>query len=236
MMILSTVEPDFLRLRLSDNGILALDAEGVLWGMGGNAQGQLGDGTSIDRPDFVRIMDDVTSFASFSDSWDGGSSGFAIRADNTLWAWGRNISGMLGDGTAQNNRFTPVKILDDVAAIYGYTFGSSGFMHAYALRLDGTLYAWGLNDYGQLGNGLGGYGIEAESRPDRVTTPQRVLSLSDVVAVHAGGNHSLAITSNDSVWFWGLTTHWDGRIFDIVPDGGRHLTPVQIMDNVSLPN
>ena len=70
----------------------------------------------------------------------------AIRTDNTLWTWGDNLFGQLGDGT-QDSRPTPQQILTDVSAV------NLGGYHAAAIRTDGTLWMWGSNIDGQLGTG-----------------------------------------------------------------------------------
>ena len=70
----------------------------------------------------------------------------AIRTDGSLWAWGNNEYGQLGDGTTIN-RFEPVKIMEDVA------FVSTNGFSTMAIRADGSLWAWGDNSDGQLGDG-----------------------------------------------------------------------------------
>ncbi|MEG2001226.1 MAG: hypothetical protein RR053_07535, partial [Evtepia sp.] len=70
----------------------------------------------------------------------------AIEADGTLWAWGDNECGELGDGTTEDRLF-PVQVMKNVAAV------SAGIGYTMAIKTDGTLWAWGRNDWGQLGNG-----------------------------------------------------------------------------------
>jgi alpha-tubulin suppressor-like RCC1 family protein len=72
----------------------------------------------------------------------------ALKKDGTVWAWGANGAGQLGDGT-KTVQYVPVKVsgLSDVVAI------AAGFNHTVALRTDGTIWAWGNNYYGQLGDG-----------------------------------------------------------------------------------
>ena len=76
----------------------------------------------------------------------GVGSSFALKADGSLWAWGLNSFGQLGDGTTKG-KATPVKIMDSVASV------SAGAYHAAAIKTDGSLWAWGDNSCGQLGNG-----------------------------------------------------------------------------------
>ena len=76
---------------------------------------------------------------------------YAIRSDGQLWAWGRNVEGQLGDGTT-TRRPSPVRVgasinFSDVKMLTG------GRDHAVAVKNDGSVWAWGWNDYGQIGDG-----------------------------------------------------------------------------------
>lgn len=114
----------------------------------------------------------------------------AIKPDGTLWGWGRNQYGQLGDGTAIN-RFTPVQ-----AAISDVTQVSTGTTHTLAVKSDRTVWSWGLNSSGQLGDG---------TTTGRLT-PSAVPNLTAVLAVAGSQFHSLALKSNGTVWAWG----WNG--------------------------
>ena len=78
----------------------------------------------------------------------GNSHTVAIRTDGTLYAWGSNSSGQLGDGTAVDKN-TPTRIGTDT----DWESVAAGYYHTVAVKTDGTLYAWGRNNYGQLGDG-----------------------------------------------------------------------------------
>jgi alpha-tubulin suppressor-like RCC1 family protein len=103
----------------------------------------------------------------------GGFHSLAIRRDGTLWAWGFNWLGQLGDGTT-TDRHRPVQVLTDVVSV------AAGWEHSLAIRRDGTLWAWGRNEFGQLGDGT----TTDRHRPVQV--------LTDVVSVAAGSAYSLA--------------------------------------------
>ena len=132
----------------------------------------------------VPSLSDVHAVAAGADFF------LALRTDGTVWAWGMNESGQLGDGTEQS-RQEPVQVLglSDVEMI------AAGFDHALAVRDDGSVWAWGANALGQLGDG----GEVARS------VPGEVIGLTDVVGIAAGWSHSLAITADGGVWSWG----WD---------------------------
>jgi hypothetical protein len=95
----------------------------------------------------------------------GGSHTVAIKADGTLWAWGRNQAGQLGDGTTEDQS-SPVQ----VGTATNWLAVAAGHHHTVAVRSDGTLWAWGRNQSGQLGgchlgqrqeqSGAGGHGHE----------------------------------------------------------------------------
>ena len=137
------------------------------------------------------------------------SSTMAIISDNSLWTWGYNYDGDLGDGTT-TARYSPVKVMDDVASAF---FSLTSTM---AIKTDGSLWAWGDNGDGQLGDGT----ITDRHSPVKV--------MGDVVSVFTGGTSTMAIKSDNSLWAWG---HNDcGQL----GDGTRinkHL-PVKVMDDV----
>jgi alpha-tubulin suppressor-like RCC1 family protein len=166
---------------------LALRADGTVWAWGFNDFGQLGNGTttSSSTPVQVNGLAGVTAIAA------GDLHSLALRTDGTVWAWGYNYAGQLGNGTTTHSS-VPVQVsgLSDVTAIAA---GSAQGDHSLALRTDGTVWAWGYNYAGQLGNGT------TTNSP----TPVQVSGLSDVTAIAAGFNHSLALRTDGTVRAWG---------------------------------
>lgn len=131
----------------------------------------------------------------------------ALHSDGTVWAWGKNKEGQLGDGS-QTKQPVPVRIegLRDVADV------AAGYDHSLAVKTDGTVWAWGKNEMGQLGDG---------STANR-SSPVQVSGLSGIAAVAAGGAHSLALGEDFRVWAWG--NNFDGQA-GTGTDGNQYTTP-----------
>jgi alpha-tubulin suppressor-like RCC1 family protein len=173
---------------------LALKSDGTVWAWGDNLYGQLGDGTNAERKTPVK----VSGLTDVVDVDAGFEHNLAVKSDGTVWAWGGNLKGQLGDGTYTESNNTPVKVgdLTDVVAVSG------SWYHSLALKSDGTVWAWGDNVYGQLGDG---------TDLDR-NTPVEVSGLTGVADVEAGGYRSLALKSDGTVWAWG--NNWRGQLGD----------------------
>jgi len=136
----------------------------------------------------------------------------AIKSDGSLWAWGYNDVGQLGDGT-KVDRHTPVKIMDGVAQV------SAGSSYSLAIKSDGSLWAWGYNGYfGVFGNGM-----EGDS-----TVPVKVMD--NVAQISAGFDHVAAIKSDGSLWMWGC--NYNGQLGEGTKEV-RSRTPVKVMDQVA---
>ncbi|MBM3436517.1 MAG: hypothetical protein FJY07_09925, partial [Bacteroidetes bacterium] len=133
-----------------------------------------------------------TSSASVTPKVSAGSAHtIALKSDGTVWTWGYNSQGQLGDRT-YTNRSSPVQVsklsgLSNVIAIAG------GEGHTLALKSDETVWAWGGNWSGQLGN---------NTYTDR-NIPTQVSGLTDISAIACGYNHSLVLKSDGTVWAWG---------------------------------
>ncbi len=176
---------------------LALQGDGTVWGFGLNDFGQLGtatnNNTTNDNPvaTVVPGLTDVTAIAA------GGSHSLALRADGTVFAFGDNEAGQLGTTTNNNvpNTANPTPTL--VPGLSNVTDIAAGFAHSLAVREDGTVWAFGLNEFGQLGTTTNNGASTA------TPTPTQVPGLTDVVAVAAGAYHSLALEADGTVWAFG---------------------------------
>ena len=168
---------------------LALMSDGTVWAWGDNSYGQLGDGTTVSRfvPEQVPGLKNVVAIAA------GRLHTVALLADGTLWAWGNNSAGQLGlDAASHPVSLVPVPVpvpgLSQVRAV------SAGGGTTVALMSDGTVWAWGFNGYGQLGDG----GTITRS------TPKPVPGLKGVAAITvAGGLNVTALLADGTVWAWG---------------------------------
>lgn len=118
----------------------------------------------------------------------GGNHSLALRADGTLWSWGWNSWGQIGDGTS-TNRLAPVRLIGPQV----WRMVSGGYQYTLGLDSIGQVWAWGHNGWGQFGDGT----IASKSRPTLVP------GLNDVTAVSAGFEHSVALKADGTVWAWG---------------------------------
>ncbi len=170
---------------------------GRAWG--NNQSSALGDGGSAHQPTPVPVSNLTNIRAISGGKWHT----LALRTNGEVWAWGSNPNGLLGienPAVVSNivDTATRVPSLVDVAAI------SAGWEHNLALKEDGTVWAWGKNDLGQLGI--------APINTDR-PVPTQVPGLSNIQAIAAGGDFSLALQSNGDVFAWG------GNFFGQLADG-----------------
>ncbi|KPA16163.1 regulator of chromosome condensation, rcc1, partial [Candidatus Magnetomorum sp. HK-1] len=184
----------------SSNHSLALDTDGKIWVWGNNSVGQLGITPLVTQytPVEMTAIDSVIDIAASANVTDSNHS-LAVKSNGTVWAWGYNLYGQLGNNdccTSSANSVTPVQVLN----ITGVTKVAAGANHSLALKSDGTVWAWGYNDNGQMGNGTSGAGTDCYS-------PVQVSGLNTVKAIAAGAYHSLALKQDGTVWSWGVNSN-----------------------------
>src|ERR687889_495627 len=174
---------------------LALKDDGTIWAWGNNESGQLGDGTNANSTQLVKVAN-LSGVEAIS---GGGAPSYslALKDDGTVWAWGDNrasqgtrIGGQLGDDEITSSN-TPLQVSDLPGGIEAIATGAE---HGLALKDDGTVWAWGYNFFGQLGNG---------TTTDSSNKPVQVSDLDGVEAIAAGGSFGLALKDDGAVWAWG---------------------------------
>jgi alpha-tubulin suppressor-like RCC1 family protein len=170
---------------------LGLKSDGSLWAWGFNAAGQLGFGPSdlVDRTTPVQVTPAGGNWVEIAGG-NGHSAG--LKSDGTLWTWGFNTWGQLGNGLPIAV-YSPAQI---TTVDTKWVSTAAGIAHTLAIKSDGTLWAWGYNAYGQLG--------------DNTTTnslvPKKIGIDTDWVSIAGGEAHTVAIKSDGTLWAWG----WNG--------------------------
>jgi alpha-tubulin suppressor-like RCC1 family protein/subtilisin family serine protease len=194
----------------SDGQTVVLKNDGTVWSWGSGLFGQLGDGTTSfsTTPVLVQNISGVTAVSA------GGLHTLALKSDGTVWGWGNNQSGQMGfQGQFTFSQTIPVQIpnLSSIVAI------SAGQNHSLALKTDGTVWAWGANNWGQIGNGTN----------SQVYTPVQVSGLTNVKAIDAGREKSIALKNDGSVWGWGSN---QSQVLRLPSFALSSNVPVQIAD------
>jgi alpha-tubulin suppressor-like RCC1 family protein len=168
----------------------AIKTDGTLWMWGIGNSGQHGDGIATNKSSPVQTVTFDTKWKQLS---CGGMQVGAIKTDGTLWMWGSNTSGRLGDNTT-NNKSSPVQT---VTVGTNWQQVSCGYIHTAAVKTDGTLWIWGRNAYGQLGN---------NTTTDRSSPVQTVTAGTNWKQVSCGYQHTAAVKTDGTLWCWGMNT------------------------------
>ena len=176
----------------SANFSIGIRAGGTLFTWGYNGHGQLGDNTTINKSSPVQIG---SSSWTAVDAAIAGNFSLALRSGGTLFAWGHNSSGQLGDSTTID-KSSPVQIGSESWIII-----SAGHAGTAAIRNDYKLFTWGTNSHGQLGDST----TIAKSSPVQIGN-------SSWISVGAGHHHTLGVTSGGSLFSWGYNA--DSRLGD----------------------
>ena len=235
--------------------LFALKNDGTVWSWGWNGYGALGTGSSASKTATPAEVPGLSNVVQVTAQW---TTGVALKSDGTVWSWGDNAAGNLGNGTQCSpstgcqGSGTPVQVhgAGNVGFLSGVASISSGRGDTLAVLTSGTVVGWGADNYGQLGDNdnknkpapvamlasgggqtLGGvasvaaggtftlvlkgdgtvlaagYNLDGElgngTSGSSVYVPVAVSGLSDVKAVAAGYYHALALRSDGTVWAWG---------------------------------
>ena len=188
------------------NCCLAIKTNGTLWAWGKNANGQLGLGNTTYYSSPVQVGS-LTNWLSVSAGY---RHILAVKTDGTLWAWGSNGQGSVGDGTT-TSRSSPVQIgsLTTWSKVSAGVSGSS-----LAIKTDGTLWAWGYNQTGELGL----------SNTTNYSSPVQVGALTNWSKIFAHGPHTHAIKTDGTLWAWGQ--NGNGELG--VGNQSNYSSPVQV--------
>ena len=166
---------DWRSLASGLDGSCGLHQDGSLWCWGNNAEGEVGDGTTMDRLEPVAVGTDL--------DWRSIERGLyetcAIKADGSLWCWGHSFG------------ITPQHVGTD-----SWRDLTIGPLHTCGVHVDGSLWCWGSNQFGQLGNG----DISGATQPSPVK-----IGTATWLEVAAGVRYTCGIQSDHSLWCWGVT-------------------------------
>jgi alpha-tubulin suppressor-like RCC1 family protein len=179
---------DWFTVSAGGNHSLAVKTNGTLWSWGSGIFGQLGNGV------FNSATFNVTQVGTATD-WIKVSAGslfsVALKNNGTLWTWGRNAVGQLG-----NNTLLDTNVPAQVGTATDWSQIEAGNEHTLAIKTTGTLWSWGNNPFGQLGNGT----ATASNNPI-------IISPATWSAVSAGFDHSMALDVNGLLYTWGNNTN-----------------------------
>lgn len=176
---------DITAITAGDFHSLAIKNDGTLWAWGSNSYGELGvTGGNRNAPVQVTAMSGVIGISA------GQSHSLILKNDGTVWTWGFNYFGQLGNGTSGSFGANSTPGL--VSGLTNIVRVAAGFNNSFAMKDDGTVWSWGGNYNGQLGDGTS----------TQRTSPVQVTGLTDVAQL-TGKNHTLALKNDGSLWVWG---------------------------------
>lgn len=197
---------------------VALKNDGTVWCWGNNGVGQLGCNNNRMRSalpvravgeDGTGALTDVIAIAA------GQQFSMALTVDGQVFAWGDNTNGLLGVGSSETQIRRPMPVLQaDGTPLAGVISIAAGLYRGMALKSDGTVWCWGKNENGQLGNG----------QTENISHAVQVLGLNDVSQITAGEFHSMVLKKDGTVWTWGMNRY--GQLGDNTRNSS--LVPVQV--------
>ena len=169
----------------------AIKSDGTLWMWGKNDAGQLGINNTTNTSSPIQTIVGGNNWIRVATS---GLHTAAIKSDGTLWMWGKNDAGNLGDNTI-THKSSPVQT---VAGGTNWRSIACGTNHTVAIKTDGTLWCWGYNQNGQLGD---------NSTTRRSSPIQTIAGGTNWYSASAGGQASAAIKTDGTLWCWGINNY-----------------------------
>ena len=220
---------DVVEISSGDFHSCALRSNGTVWCWGSNTTsyfgaGRLGDNTAVDRLAPVQVVDvggigflgDVVKISA------GNENSCALKSNGTVWCWGYNLYGEVGDGTTTYHN-SPVQVVGPGGSGFlgGVAEIAMGGFHACARKTDNTVWCWGMNSSGGLGNNTD---IDSNT-PVQVVGAGGSGFLGSVVKISSGEDHSCALRTDGAVWCWG--NNYYGSLGDNTTT--NRLVPVQVL-------
>ena len=184
------------------NFVAAIKSDGTLWTWGANDYGQLGNGSYTNSDTPIKVLENVTSVSC------GENTAAAITSDGTLWAWGQGVPTSYGENFVEYKSNIPQKVAENIIAVSCHTVVA-------AINSEHELLIWG-----DISDG----GVSAANYDQK---PKKVMD--DVVFVDVGGSHIAAIKNDGSLWMWGMNKQ--GQLGDSTKE--YHSDPVRVMDGVT---
>jgi len=184
-------ETNWASVSACDRHTMAIKTDGSLWAWGEN-RGNFGNGSTYEAVQDSNIPVQIGAETNWASVSAGSSHTMAIKTDGSLWAWGFNDDGQLGDGT-EEYKYIPTLIGTEI----DWASVSAGSYHTMAIKTDGSLWAWGFNGSGQLGDGT----IVGKNIPTRIGIETNWASVS------ASSWYTMAIKQDGSLWAWGDNQH-----------------------------
>ena len=186
---------------------LAVTSGGAIYAAGWNNYGQLGNNSEVNSNTFAQVQTSTGYLTGITAGAAGSYHSLALTTSGgNVYAWGYGSYGQLGNGSNSTQQL-PVEVVNSAGALANITAISAGEYHSLALRNDGTVWAWGYNSDGELGNNTTTNSNKALEVLNTSGTP-----LSNIVAIAAGSLHNLAVDSSGNLWAWGYNT--DGELGD----------------------
>jgi alpha-tubulin suppressor-like RCC1 family protein len=209
------------KLEVEGQIMVALKEDGTVWHMGAIGSATRGVPTQVPGPGGIGFLTDVIDVSA------GNGFGLAVKSDGSVYAWGSNNRGQLGDRT-QTSSNNPVQVRAPGGPLTGFLSNvrkvSAGVDFATAILADGTVVTWGDNTFGTLGHNQTS---AIETRPVQVLAPDGTNLLTGVTEISTGEDYVLVKRSDNTLWGWGSAI--DGQLGNgRIPVVGSERLPVQV--------
>lgn len=192
----------FVKISCGYQHSAALKSDGAVWTWGWNSDGVLGDNTNFNRSSPISVV----GAHSFVEMLAGDQITIARKSDGSVWAWGDSVNGKLGNNNNSIDRSSPISVIGGHSFIQISTSNSQDG-HSSALKADGSLWGWGVNAFGQLGDN------STTSRSSPVST----IGGHNFIEVVSGAGNTLGRKVDGGLWSFGATTGDDTASFRSSP-------------------